>query len=216
MKRRRKSSCALSSPAASLSPLFLNKHRCLKCIVQLSASPRSSHGIKRISDTLQPSVRSVSWSLVGCLLTPRQASSPLYLRNYIYAKAKRKRRETGADGRLRAVCLKRGDQIIPLKMSCPCLAGRMLVAFNIKASLRLIPLKELRCQLNWICELVGGVILLLGGWGGGIRGSLWRAASLSCAGKIRQSLRDPAFQSWSYTVLAPSLYSFWKDFFFFF
>lgn len=43
----------------------------------------------------------------------------------------------------------------------------MLVAFNIKASLRLIPLKELRCQLNWICELVGGVILLLGGGVGG-------------------------------------------------
>lgn len=69
----------------------------------------------------------------------------------------------------------------------------MLVAFNIKASLRLIPLKELCCQLNWICELVGGVILLLGV--GAIRGGLWRAASLSCAGKIRQSLRDPAFQS---------------------
>lgn len=47
----------------------------------------------------------------------------------------------------------------------------MLVAFNIKASLRLIPLKELRCQLNWICELVGGVILLLGV--GAIRGGLW-------------------------------------------
>ena len=33
IKTRRKSSCALSSPAASLSPLFLHKHCCLKCIV---------------------------------------------------------------------------------------------------------------------------------------------------------------------------------------
>lgn len=111
---------------------------------------------------------------------------------------------------LSTVCLKRGNQIIPLKMSCPWLAGRMLVAFNIKASLRLIPLKDLLSQFNFIWDLFGGIIVLLR-----ISGGLCWTASLSCAGKIRQSLRDPAFQSWSYTVLAPSLYSFWKDFFFF-
>lgn len=112
---------------------------------------------------------------------------------------------------LRTVCLKRCNQIIPLKMSCPCLARRMLVAFNIKASLRLIPLKDLLSQFNFICDLVGRIIVLPRT----SVGLCW-TASLSCAGKIRQSLRDPAFQSWSYTVLAPSLYSFWKDFFFFF
>lgn len=111
---------------------------------------------------------------------------------------------------LRTVCLKRCNQIIPLKMSCPCLARRMLVAFNIKASLRLIPLKDLLSQFNFICDLFGRIIVLPR-----ISVGLCWTASLSCAGKIRQSLRDPAFQSWSYTVLAPSLYSFWKDFFFF-
>lgn len=109
---------------------------------------------------------------------------------------------------LRTVCLKRCNQIIPLKMSCPCLAGRMLVAFNIKASLRLIPLKDLLSQFNFIWDLFGGIIVLLR-----ISGGLCWTASLARAGKLRQSLRDPAFQSWSYTVLAPSLYSFWKDFF---
>lgn len=112
---------------------------------------------------------------------------------------------------LRTVCLKRCNQIIPLKMSCPCLAGRMLVAFNIKASLRLIPLDELRSQFGFIWDLVGRIIVLPR-----ISGGLGWIASLACAGKIRQSLRDPAFQSWSYTVLAPSLYSFSKRFFFFF
>lgn len=110
---------------------------------------------------------------------------------------------------LRTVCLKRCNQIIPLKMSCPCLARRMLVAFNIKASLRLIPLKDLLSQFNFICDLFGRIIILPR-----ISVGLCWTASLSGAGKIRQSLRDPAFQSWSYTVLAPSLYSFWKDFFF--
>lgn len=110
---------------------------------------------------------------------------------------------------LRTVCLKRCNQIIPLKMSCPCLARRMLVAFNIKASLRLIPLKDLLSQFNFIFDLFGRIIVLPRT----SVGLCW-TASVSCAGKIRQSLRDPAFQSWSYTVLAPSLYSFWKDFFF--
>ena len=110
---------------------------------------------------------------------------------------------------LRTVCLKRCNQIIPLKMSCPGLARRMLVAFNIKASLRLIPLKDLLSQFNFIWNLFGRIIVLPRT----SVGLCW-TASLSCAGKIRQSLRDPAFQSWSYTVLAPSLYSFWKDFFF--
>lgn len=36
----------------------------------------------------------------------------------------------------------------------------MLVAFNIKASLRLIPLKELLAQFNFIRDLFGRIIVL--------------------------------------------------------
>lgn len=70
IKTRRKSGCALPAAAASLSPLCLHKRRCLRGIVQLSASPGSSHGTKWISNTLQAWVRRVSWSLAGCLLNP--------------------------------------------------------------------------------------------------------------------------------------------------
>ena len=82
--------------------------------------------------------------------TPEGGRLFLYLQNYIYAKEKKNRKNKAMYRLLRTVCLKRCNQIIPLKMSCPCLARKMLVAFNIKASLRLIPLKDLLSQFNFI------------------------------------------------------------------
>lgn len=127
IKTRRKSSCALSSLAASLSPLFLHKPCCLKCIVWLSASPCSSHSTKWISNTLQPSVRNVSWSLVGCLLNPWQ-NFFFNLQNYICAKKRIKNTKHRRAVRvLKRACLKHCTQIIPLKTWFPWLAKMLLL-----------------------------------------------------------------------------------------
>ena len=96
IKRRRTSGWARPAAAACLSALCLHRRRCWRGIVQLSASPGSSHRAKWISNTLQARLRRVSWSLAGCLLNPWLGLGffffffSLNLQYYICAKKKKR------------------------------------------------------------------------------------------------------------------------------